>query len=197
MNRTIFLRKSHSMPSPRKRIGFVRAVVASLALLSITEVGRLAAADVDFQRDIAPILEERCRDCHGADEQESGLRLDIRAHMLKGGDSGLAAIVPGHPEKSYLIDVVKHLDADVKMPPDEDRIPANEIELLDHWIKQGAVWPGQMEATIEEEVDLWSFQPVIRPEIPRSPAPDGSASPIDAFLLENARRTQTRFLPAR
>ncbi|MEM1070361.1 MAG: c-type cytochrome domain-containing protein, partial [Planctomycetota bacterium] len=110
------------------------------------------AAEIDFESQIAPIFEERCWFCHGEDEQESGLRLDLRAHMLKGGDSGLAAIVPGKPEKSYLIDVVKHLDPDAKMPPDEDQIPKAEIQLLENWIQQGAVWPGQMDTKLEESI---------------------------------------------
>ena len=164
--------------------------VAALVTLS----SPVWADDIDFQRDIAPILDERCWSCHGEDEQESGLRLDLRAMMLKGGDSGLAAIVPGLPEKSYLIDVVKHLDADVKMPPDEDRIPAAEIELLERWIKQGAVWPGQMQATAEEEVDLWSFQPVVRPDIPTVNTSD-VANPIDAFLLDKLRERNLVFSP--
>ena len=104
---------------------------ALLMLISASGLRQVAAQGVDFERDIAPILEARCWDCHGEDEQESGLRLDLRTRMLKGGDSGLAAIVPGHPEKSYLIDVVKHLDPDVKMPPDEDQLPAKEIQLLE------------------------------------------------------------------
>ena len=48
----------------------------------------LRSDEIDFKKDIAPILEERCWYCHGEDEQESGLRLDLRARMLRGGDSG-------------------------------------------------------------------------------------------------------------
>ena len=69
-------------------------------LLSVTllQVPQKVNADVvDFQRDIAPILEERCWYCHGEDEQESGLRLDLRAQMLRGGDSGLPAVRSGQP----------------------------------------------------------------------------------------------------
>ena len=149
------------------------------------------AAEVDFQRDIEPILESRCWDCHGAYEQESGLRLDRRANMLRGGDSGLAALVPGKPEKSYLVEVVKHLVADVKMPPDEDKIPAKEIALLERWIKQGANWPGQMEAEAEERTDHWSFQPIRRPVVPKVTI--ASASPIDAFLLHRLNAQELTF----
>ncbi len=146
---------------------YVPMAIALSLVVFIATPHRTIAEDVDFQRDILPILEERCWYCPGEEEQESGLRLDLRSKLLKGGDSGPVAMVPGHPEKSYLIDVMKHLDADVKMPLDEDRIPAIEIVLLEQWIKQGAVWPGQMDAVKEDQVNLWSFQPVSRPKIPK------------------------------
>jgi hypothetical protein len=163
------------------------------------------AKDIDFTRDIAPILEERCWYCHGEEEQESGLRLDRRANMLRGGDSGSAAIVPGKPEKSYLIDVVNHLDPEVKMPPDEDKIPSEEIELLTRWIKEGAAWPGQMDAVAVEKSDHWSFRPVVRPVVPKSgvgfqPANDRNGkleayptNPIDAFLLDRLAKDDLSF----
>ncbi|MEO1617610.1 MAG: PSD1 and planctomycete cytochrome C domain-containing protein [Planctomycetota bacterium] len=149
------------------------------------------AEEVDFKRDIAPILEERCWHCHGEDEQESGLRLDLRARMLSGGDSGLTALVPGKPEKSYLLDVIKHLDPDAKMPPDEDKIPATEIETIERWIKQGAVWPGQMQVTTEQKKsDHWSFQPVVRPQVP---AGNTGSNAIDAFLLKELAKKGLKF----
>ena len=61
----------------------------------------VSADAINFERDIAPILEERCIDCHGGAKEKSGLRLDTRANLLRGGDSGLAAVIPGNPEKSY------------------------------------------------------------------------------------------------
>ena len=175
--------------------------LAIIAVLTLDP--RQSQADkVDFRRDIAPILEERCWYCHGEEEQESDLRLDRRAKMLRGGNSGLSAVVPGKPEKSYLIEVVRHLDPDVKMPPDEDKMPAKEVDLLTRWIKEGAVWPGQMDAVAREESDHWSFQQVVRPKVPeptaraagaaanqQNPSPAasavGSRNPIDAFLLKS------------
>ena len=172
------------------------------------------AEEVDFARDIAPIFEQHCLHCHGEDEQESGLRLDRRASMMRGGDSGLAAVVPGKPDKSYLIEVINHVDEEMAMPPDEDKIPAAEIELLTRWIKQGAVWPGQMAAAAEEKSDHWSFQPIVRPPIPgiptRSVSGDESGSdgngadssltrrvtkdnPIDAFLLQQLTKNELTF----
>lgn len=153
---------------------------------SVSAAGSAAevdAAEVDFERDIFPILEEHCLHCHGEDEQESGLRLDLRPMMLKGGDSGLAAVVPNHPEKSYLIEVINHVDEEMAMPPDEDQIPTEEIALLEQWVKEGAIWPGQMDASIEEKSDHWSFQPIVRPSVPAiAPSSD---NPVDAFLTRS------------
>ena len=161
-------------------------------------VGVLIGAPVDlpadvvlYERDIAPILEEHCLHCHGEDEQESGLRLDRRAGMLRGGDSGLAALVPGNPKNSYLIEVINHDDEEMAMPPDEDKIPEEHIKLLTSWIEAGAVWPGQMEAVAREKSNHWSFQPVQRPTVP-----DGgkrARNPIDAFLRKRLAENNLSF----
>jgi hypothetical protein len=158
----------------------ITCVLTGLILLAAWS--NLRAEDVNFKRDIAPILEERCWYCHGEDEQESNLRLDLRPQMLRGGDSGLSAVVPGKPKNSYLIELINHADDEMRMPPDEDKLPAKEIALLTNWIKQGAVWPGQMEAVAEEKSDHWSFQQVVRPDIPVLGT--GSPNPVDAFLSE-------------
>lgn len=151
-------------------------------LASCLSLPQSTATDkVDFKRDIAPILEERCWHCHGEDQQESGLRLDLRPQILKGGDSGLAAVVPGKPTKSFLLEVINHVDPDMAMPPDEDKMPAREIDLLTRWISEGAVWPGQMDLALSEHVDHWSFLPVRRPAVPGGTQ---AANPIDAFLMD-------------
>ena len=152
---------------------------------------QLHADEIDFERDVAPILEERCWYCHGEDEQESGLRLDRRVKMLRGGDSGLSAVVPGKPEKSYLVEAINHSDDRIAMPPDEEKLPAEEIDLLTRWIKEGAVWPGQMESIAEEKSDHWSFQPVVRADVPD--VSNGSSNPIDAFLLESLAKHDLSF----
>jgi len=153
----------------------IRLALGSLIGVILLAAPLHAQEKVDFKKDVAPILEERCWYCHGEDEQESGLRLDLRPWMLRGGDSGLPGVVAGKPDESYLLDVINHADPDRKMPPDEDKLPAKEIALLTRWIKEGAVWPGQMDAKLDETVDHWSFQPV-RQEF--------AHDSIDAFLQE-------------
>ncbi len=179
-----------------------------ISFVLLVSAARSCAADIDFQRDIAPILEERCWSCHGEGAQESELRLDRRPNMLRGGNSGLSAVVPGNPEKSYLIELINHVDKDRFMPPDEEKLPPNEIDLLTRWIKEGANWPGQMDAVLEEKSDHWAFQPVVRPAVPRDwgfqPQSNASelqgrrleapvTSPIDAFLLDRLARDRLAY----
>jgi hypothetical protein len=97
-----------------------------LALLAVSE-----AAALDFHKEILPVLERRCFDCHGADKQKSGLRVDSRAALLKGGDFG-AAIVPGDAAGSHLVEVIISTDDDVKMPPKGERLTIAEIT-SSHW----------------------------------------------------------------
>ena len=140
---------------------------------------------VDFETEILPILEDKCLDCHGADKQKSEFRVDQRAVMLKGGDSGLAALVPGDAAGSYLIEVINGSDPDMLMPPKGDPLSGDQVALIEKWIAEGAEWPGQMDTEVEETTDLWSFQPVVRPEVPDVTEVGGQkaeVSPVDAFL---------------
>ena len=162
----------------------LQANILNFVLLVLLGSG-VTADEVDFERDIAPIFEESCLYCHGEDEQESGLRLDRRASMLRGGDSGLAAIVPGDPQKSYLIDVIQHVDEEMAMPPDDEKLSDDDIALITQWIKEGAIWPGQMESVAREKSDHWSFQPVERPPVPG--VESDAAHPVDRFLIDRLK----------
>lgn len=163
----------------------------ALALLCLGS-STFAQEPVDYEKQIRPIIEEHCAHCHGEDEQESGLRLDRRASMLKGGDFGQPAVVPGKPEKSYLVEVINHVDEDMAMPPGEEKIPAEQIQLLTRWIKEGANWPGQMEDVVEEKSDHWSFQPVTRPAVPVVESAD-EPNPIDAFLSDRLSKDKLTY----
>ena len=166
---------------PRNPMKSFFILPTAFAILSLLSGGlTLDGQEIDFEKQIAPIFAEHCSHCHGEDEQESGLRLDRRGQMLKGGDYGQPTIVPGKPEKSYLLDVINHTDEGMEMPPDEDKIPAAEIELLTRWITEGANWPGQMQALEAVKSDHWSFQPVVRPPVPETKF----TNPVDAFLAK-------------
>jgi len=137
---------------------------------------------VDFEKDILPIFEEHCYSCHGPKKQEGEIRLDRRAHLLRGGDSGIPSVIPGDSAESYLIELLEDPDPEFRMPFEEDPLSSSQIVLIEEWIDEGADWPGQMDAVVEEtlESDHWSFQPVERPMVPVMEAASGA---IDAFLL--------------
>ncbi len=144
-----------------------------------------SALAVDFEKEILPILEENCIDCHGPDKQKSEFRVDMRAVMLKGGDIGIPALVPGDPKKSYLVEVIDGSDPDMLMPPKGEALTKEQVALIEKWIAEGANWPGQMDDRLEVTSNHWSLQPVEKPEVPAVGEP--GAGEIDAFLLEKLK----------
>src|SRR5437868_3418091 len=102
-------------------------------------VGAQASAPQDlefFETKVRPVLVENCFKCHSDVPKIKGnLRLDSRALMLKGGDTG-PAIVPGQPGKSLLVKAIGYEDADLKMPP-KGKLPADVIANLTEWIARG------------------------------------------------------------
>src|SRR5262245_11321490 len=98
----------------------------------------LAAEPVDFQRDVRPLLADRCFACHGrdAEHRQGGLRLDERDPALNGGDSGEPAIAPGKTEKSELVRRIFAENEDERMPPAKAKktLTAAERELLRRWV---------------------------------------------------------------
>ena len=70
---------------------------------------------IDFDEDVLPLLQDYCIDCHGPEKQKSGFRVDRRVHLLKGGDSGMSAMIPGKPQKSYMIEVTTKRKAKISV----------------------------------------------------------------------------------
>jgi WD40 repeat protein len=97
---------------------------------------------VSFSKDIAPILAKKCLTCHGPEKSKGGLRLDTFEQLLKGGDSKSPAIKPGKPEESELYRLITTKDEDDRMPQKDDPLPANQIALIERWIKEGARFDG-------------------------------------------------------
>ena len=140
-------------------------------------------AKIDFDRDIKPLLSSRCCRCHGAEKQRGGLRLDKRVNVLKGGESGEPAVVPGAGAKSHLVKLISGEIADLTMPPTGKKLSAKEIALLTTWIDQGALWSGGVGGKEEIKLtsDHWSFQPVVREDPPKR-KDDWGKNAIDAFV---------------
>jgi hypothetical protein len=153
-----------------------------------------ATSDVDFQRDVRPILAERCFSCHGSTRQESDLRLDRRAAAFKGGESG-AAIVPGKGDESPMLLRIAAQDAGERMPPKGDPLSADAVAVIKRWIDQGASWPDAADTAVPGN-DHWALQPLVRPDVPAVAGAD-PANPIDRFVLAKlAAAGQTATEPA-
>jgi hypothetical protein len=159
-----------------------------LALCWPVRSGWAAEGSVDFETQIRPILERRCLECHSPHHKvKGGLRLDLRAGWEVGGDAG-PALTPGDPEKSLLVRAVRYDDPGLQMPP-KRKLPAEEIALLENWVRQGAPDPrdGTVATTApaidwEQARTFWAYRAPTPPPTP-TPAPgEWAATPIDRFI---------------
>ena len=142
------------------------------------------AAKVDFVREVRPIFEKHCYDCHGSSKQKSGLRLDIKSAAFKGGDGYASIIVPGKSDDSPLVQFIRGDDKEMLMPPKGSRLSANEIATITKWVDEGAIWPDGVDlAKIEDRRDHWSFKPLAQPVFPEIRDKSWPRDPIDQFIL--------------
>jgi hypothetical protein len=147
-----------------------RRFVAMFALFSSAATCSFGAEPLQFNRDIRPILSDKCFACHGFDSthREANLRLDVEEQAYKAGDSGETAIKPGDPAGSEVWKRITADDADLRMPPAKTHktLSPAEKERLKRWIEGGAKYEKH-----------WAFVPPVRPEVPA-----GELSPIDFFI---------------
>ena len=174
-----------------KRPVFLPAVFFALAA-SITSV--TSAQDVDFSKEVLPVLKANCLKCHGEKKEKGQLRLDSLQGIHNGGESG-AALVPGSPGNSLLIQAIQYRE-ELKMPP-KKKLSDREISDLAAWVKMGAPWPGAAagkapavkaagsayEAILRESENHWAFQPLKREAPSLVKKKDWIRSPIDSFIL--------------
>ncbi len=175
-----------------------RALRIGCPLLLVLLAGRTTADEptpaqvVFFEMKIRPVLVEHCYKCHSAARKspKGELRLDSRAALLKGGETG-PVVVPGHPEKSRLLDAVRYKTVDLQMPP-KGKLPAAVVADLEAWVKMGVPWPKETVkvATDRYAFDLakrkqehWAWQPLRPTPPPAVKTRQWPAGPVDQFLL--------------
>ena len=140
----------------------------------------LAQNDVDFARDVAPILEKRCLLCHRSTDPQGELSLSTVDDLNE-----LGYLKPGQPESSHLLKVLTSSGGKrPQMPKSGDPLSPAKIDVLTRWIKSGARWPAEMKLP-----RLWSLAPLARPVIPEGAAGGGAEqtaiqSPIDRFVRQ-------------
>jgi len=163
------------------RTPFCGLVILVVACGTISEAraqaaGSTAAQKIAFNRDIRPILADKCFKCHGPDsrERKGKLRLDIRRDATAPAASGETAIVPGKIDDSELYRRITSDDVDERMPPVKSgkSLSAAEVARLKRWIEEGAGYQGH-----------WAFVPPVRPPLPAVKNRGWCRNPIDFFIL--------------
>ena len=172
----------HSAGALKGEASFPPMRRALCLLLAFPALLRAEPAKLKYNRDVRPILNEKCFHCHGTDasHRKGDLRLDLRENAIKPAKSGDIALVPGKPELSQLIARVElpHDDDDV-MPPDKDGKPltAEEKAILRQWISEGAEYEGH-----------WAFLKPERASVPRiTDSKFTIRNEIDSFIAERLK----------
>ncbi len=180
----------------------VAACLAAILATTILAVPTRAADDAAgiefFQKQVRPILSQRCFKCHShaADNMQSGLTLDSRSGLIEGGESG-PAIVPGKPDESLLIQAVRGQDG-FEMPPGGRKLSAKDVATLVDWVKRGAPWPDEPPPKAsaapgprkrkpgpitDEERQWWAFQPIRAAQPPKVMDNRWPQGDLDRFVL--------------
>ncbi|MCC9603238.1 PSD1 and planctomycete cytochrome C domain-containing protein [Stieleria sp. JC731] len=161
---------------------------------SVTAAEKFSRAEIEFfEREVRPLLIERCFECHSAEEHDGGLSLDSRAAILSGGDSGPAAVAKA-PDQSLLLHAVRYQDQALQMPP-QNRLDRSEIQVFEKWIQLGLPDPRSdslvdvhVTTTDEQLIDpqadrFWAFQAPHAQSPPVMHDAQWLQSPIDRFIL--------------
>jgi mono/diheme cytochrome c family protein len=177
---------SPSFGSPIMRVyPLLAAAICAALFVGLGSTGgavHAAAAEVDYLREVKPLLAEKCGACHGAVRQKSGLRLDAGKFIHKGGDEG-PAIVVGKSGESALVHKLTAAGGESLMPPEGEGKPLteHEIGLLRRWIDAGAKYPAD-EPIAGDPREHWSFQPARKAPFPNTKSSAAAAHPIDKFI---------------
>ena len=146
-----------------------------------------------FETHVRPIFKAHCFHCHGeAGDVQGGLDVRLVRLLSKGGESG-PAFTAGDHKKSFLFERIESQE----MPPGEKKLSPTEIATIARWIDQGAKTLKPEPETISEITDddraFWSFQPIVRPPLPKVRDAARVATPIDAFLLAELEQKNLGF----
>ena len=143
------------------------------------------AAGAFFEKQVQPILERACFDCHshGAESVKGGLYLDSRSGWELGGNSG-QIVVSGDPDASLLIQAVRYQVDDLQMPPKGKRLSEDQVAILEKWVRLGAFDPRGLDLVDSASTKHWAFDPIRQPGLPDVTSRDWAKTPVDLFVLK-------------
>jgi mono/diheme cytochrome c family protein len=142
---------------------------------------------VQFARDVEPILQLACLDCHGAAKHRANLRLDTQMMALKGGAHG-PALVPGKAAQSLIMQHIEGLNGKKRMPMGRAPLTDAQVKILKTWIDSGANWPATSTIASAAQTTHWSFVKPKRPDLPQVKNIGWCRNPIDYFVLANLEK---------
>jgi mono/diheme cytochrome c family protein len=171
----------------------IRCLLPLLLIPAITAIPAVAA-DVDYVRQIKPLLKRHCVACHGPLRQKGGLRLDAATLIRMGGDSG-ATIVAGKPDDSLLVGVLTGKGGYTQMPKDGKPLKPAEMALIRRWVQQGAIAPAD-EKVAPLPSAHWAYHVPKRPAVPNPKNRQWVKNPIDAFIAVQHERRGLKPQPA-
>lgn len=165
------------------------------ATAAVAATAGAIAGEVDFHRDIEPIFQSNCYECHSGPKPQSQLRLDVGAAALRGGLGG-KVIRPGDAKGSRLLHRVRGQGGERRMPLQRTPLSDAQIALLSRWVDQGAKWPGAERPDAAAPIAThWSYVKPKRPAAPPVKDAKWVLNPIDAFVL--ARLEKEGLAPSR
>ncbi|QDV68875.1 Planctomycete cytochrome C [Rosistilla carotiformis] len=185
-----------------------RRIVAALliSVASTTSWGaELGNADPleFFEKRVRPVLVEHCYSCHSveASKLQAGLRVDSRAALIQGGDSG-TSLQPGDADGSLLVEAVRY--ESYEMPP-KGKLPDAEIQAIEDWVAMGAPWPDEPPPQSDQQreafdlrqraAEHWVWQPITSPTPPPTADTQWPRSDIDRFILKRLEAAELRPAP--
>ena len=177
-----------------RRLPLVTMLVTAAAFAPFASAADSQRDKLDFFEKIRPVLTTTCFKCHSSasPKLKGGLNLESRQGLLKGGETG-PSIVPGHPEKSLLMEAVRYTRDDLQMPPKE-KLSDAAIADFAKWIEMGAPFPGgkiTLPARQQNPADNyeklrkqhWAWQPLKTVAVPKVNDANWPTSDIDRFVL--------------
>ncbi|MDB4413320.1 PSD1 and planctomycete cytochrome C domain-containing protein [Pirellulaceae bacterium] len=163
-----------------------RFLISVLVATAVQSASASHAEDsIVFSRDVQPLLAKHCILCHGPDEAEGGLRLDIAKEAFKKLESGKTAIVPNDSRSSGLLHRITSSDESDRMPPEGDPLTPKQIDVLRRWIQGGAKYEKH-----------WAYKPIQLPTVPEVASESWPLNEIDHFVLAKLESKQIKPSPA-
>ena len=160
---------------------------------------RAETHELTFEHDVRHILKAHCASCHGEEEKpKGGVDLRLRRFMDKLTEDGDHVLVPGKPDESEMVRVVR----EGEMPKKGKKLTSQELATLEQWVAQGArtakaepesLPPGPY--ITDDDRQFWSFKPIARPAVPKLENDARVRTPIDAFILAKLREQKLDFAP--